>query len=613
MRNEPLISSNDHTANTIDTLTNDELIDLFLYYVDDVYDEKINELTLQIRLYGLVACAVTTLFILIGLLFVTVWLFALTNKVDSEDDEDFENNQSITNNILEQNFSAVDDDKLSVDTYKDKIYVSQWDLPIKVKQKAIFWKAPVSTDPDYKDYESVLTLYEKDTEPSHSNRNSQLDLKDNEYETDNNSCLDLASVSRTDSIQQTVTAFYGKSQTNYTGSSCISSRSQTKVQNISLIDEEDSSSYNSYDAEDDVSYDSMNDPVSETEMSVYPSQNFKKLPKSSLPKGYNAIGRELHHTLSYIETVKLSKIGPSYLKQYLNVIYGNDDDFEYCSLLSCPHNDSTITTNDENVHNALEFLNHKIYISDEETIEKLKFLRYSYLLPAYQQEILTCIIANLKFLCYILNEKENKDHVKREIFQLFYCTIWCESTVHLPSNFVANIIEEMMISLSYMDIDASLFKECFRCLEGTIIYFNFDDFESKLFDRIFINVNNYTFERQNIIWECLKLFICQWMLAKVTEPRDIYKKLKRKVEVIISGYVEKDNLKYHEFLLIWRMLNHTRNLKLEDQHIIANDNCETNENENQNLEKSSAKVMTKINANRYLIARNKLQDITNFN
>lgn len=103
------------------------------------------------------------------------------------------------------------------------------------------------------------------------------------------------------------------------------------------------------------------------------------------------------------------------------------------------------------------------------------------------------------------------------------------------------------------------------------------------------------------------------MLAKVTEPRDIYKKLKRKVEVIISGYVEKDNLKYHEFLLIWRMLNHTRNLKLEDQHIIANDNCETNENENQNLEKSSAKVMTKIIANRDLIARNKLQDITNFN
>ena len=191
----------------------DDLLDLFLFYVDDVCEEKIKELTLQVRFYGLVVCTITVACVIGGVLFLTVSILCFLNNDDdtmdsfeegkiSNGEEQYspsnarqdvspnsKRNHSSNLNLyrsstewlqpifgLEHSFSSDIEDKNAVNKETRKltppstaarkraynhrdVYTSQWDLTKKVKDKALFWRKSCSELGDYPGYESLLDLY----------------------------------------------------------------------------------------------------------------------------------------------------------------------------------------------------------------------------------------------------------------------------------------------------------------------------------------------------------------------------------------------------------------------------------------------------------------------
>ena len=565
--------------------TENDLLDLFLFYVDDLCEEKIRELSMQIKLYGLISCVIATLFVLTGLLFFTVWLFSLVGKTDSSDGNDY---------TLEHDFSSdieISSKKNNDNTHEDKepvveeIYTSKWDLPIKIKEKAMFWRATASRDSvnDY-GYDSLIDIYANEMvdvsricgsfgadfksigEVEDYGNMSIGDIHFNKVRSDDDYYDDDRLSESTDGIDEYTTARIASKTDNslqtfssaildtasITGSRSFSSTANlVSFQNISLIADED---------EDEEDEGNENNGYDDKIIDGYNNSNGQRISRSDgnmLSRSASLKNKESKISDSKIHSINMSKIGPTYLYVYLNMIYGNWDEFEYRSVLS--DNDAVSDKlNEKAIKKILKMLNKRV-IDDfrkGKMIEKLEVLRFAFITETYHELILKSVMNNVKFLGEIIRDEKVAENVKCEIFQLFHCSFWYESKTLLTFEFAKQLIKSSIDSLSRMNVESVGFKDGIRCLHRILVYSNIDDFIGEVFDGCFREVNNLNFEKQNVVWELLKLVICEWMLEadRIDEIEEIYTKLRGNIEVLMDEYVEKDNSKYQEFILIWKML-----------------------------------------------------------
>lgn len=151
-----------HEDNVINL--NDDIINLFLNYVDDMYEEKIKGIHQEIEVYGFIICITALTFLFTGLLSFFVWVFFFLELDTSiEQDELIEKFYLDSENISMDIFASdakfcnsATDNKLLLDNYKLK-----WNLSKKIKEKAVFWESNISdNEADYSGYDSLLAVYE---------------------------------------------------------------------------------------------------------------------------------------------------------------------------------------------------------------------------------------------------------------------------------------------------------------------------------------------------------------------------------------------------------------------------------------------------------------------
>lgn len=589
----------------------DDLLDLFMFYVDDVCEEKIRELSLQIKLYGLISCVVTTVLVLAGLLFFTVGLFSVITKNDFSNESEYTLEHDFSSDIAAS--SKTNEDEVSNNDHEDsvvkEIYTSKWNLPSKIKEKAMFWRATTSRDScnDY-GYESLIDIYANDmngiSKPAddlsvnyksddeldnYSNisfgdihfRKTRNNEDGNDVETVSTEELDDYATASFDLKMETIEPIVSSAfldTASITDSKSFSSTTNLVCfQNISLIAEEDEED----DGDDeDSGIEGGSYSKKALRHNVGSGRKVSKSDEEVLLKSGNML-HESEYTDSRIHSLNLSKIGPTYLYVYLNMIYGNWDEFEYKSVLS-GNGAISEKLNDKIVKRLLEILKRSAIeeFRKEKMKEKLEILRFAYITETYHEFILNNVMNSIQFLCEVIEDQEVSESIKCEIFQIFHCSFWYESKTLLTFEFAKAIIKSMVGSLSLMKVNSDGFKDGIRCLHRVLVYSNIDDFIGELFDGCFRDVNNETFEKQNIIWELLKLVICEWMLEadKIEEIEEIYEKLVVKIDSLLEGYVEKDNSKYQEFTLIWKMLkgHSTKEALSEGSREILNENYNPN-------------------------------------
>lgn len=117
----------------------------------------------------------------------------------------------------------------------------------------------------------------------------------------------------------------------------------------------------------------------------------------------------------------------------------------------------------------------------------------------------------------------------------------------------------MVESLSHAN--GNIFNDGMKILVEIVGYCDIVDFNERIFVDNFMGINFMNDREQKILWEVLKLVIVRWMFEHESEIENIkiYDILRVKVEKLIESYVEKDNEKYLEFLLIWDMVKRSGN------------------------------------------------------
>lgn len=639
--------------------TENDLLDLFLFYVDDLCEEKIKELSMQIKLYGLISCVVTTAFVLAGLLFFTVWLFTLVGKSDPSEGNDYALEHDFSSDVETSSKKNNDEKLLSKESTIKEVYTSKWDLPSKIKEKAMFWKATTSRDSvnDY-GYDSLIDIYANETadvsrisgsfgagfkfagEVDDYSNMSIGDIHFKKIRSDDDFYEDDRLSESTDGIEDYTTArITSKTENSFqTFSSAIldtasiadsrsfsSTANLVSFQNISLIADEDEDNED----EDDEDSGYGNKIIESYNNSI--GQRVSRSDGDMLSRSGSLKNKESEISDSKIHTINMSKIGPTYLYVYLNMIYGNWDEFEYQSVLS--GNDAVSDKlNEKIIKKILKTLN-KRAIDDfrkEKMLEKLEILRFAFITETYHELILKSVMNNVKFLGEVIKDDKVAENVKRDIFQMFHCSFWYESKTPLTFEFAKQLIKNSIDSLSRMNVDSVGFKDGIRCLHRILVYSNIDDFIGEVFDECFKKVNNLNFEKQNVVWELLKLVICEWMLEadRIEEIKDIYTKLQGNINVLVDEYVEKDNSKYQEFILIWKMLRESSTNGALDLDGGGSGSAVTDENYNPNYRikkryNSVSKVKRKLsvtkkrksrssnNGSEGSIARQELRDVTN--
>lgn len=629
----------------------DDLLDLFLFYVDDVCEEKIKELTLQVRFYGLVVCTITVACVIGGVLFLTVSILCFLNNDDDTMDSfeegkisngeeryspsnarqdvspNSKRNHSSNLNLyrsstewlqpifgLEHSFSSDIEDKDAVNKETRKltppstaarkraynhrdVYTSQWDLTKKVKDKALFWRKSRSELGDYPGYESLLDLYTNPTSISVSQgrpENIQQEETNNEVLEDDYS-ENLCTLKRTTNISSsqfmkarsyssenisagimdcadyTSTRAYSRSSIQKTPQSksgiYASLEDDTDFQNISLLMEDDEENNNENALEkvtkSTEDYSDIDIDIDKEGLLIKPREcqlraNSKRRTSRSEDNILNSSVKERNMYDSKIHVINMSKIGPTYLHIYLNNVYCGWDDFEKRTKLEIP--DSSDTINIKTINRALKCITRRNMndYKKNKTIDQLRIIRFGFICEKYHELILNDVIKNSGFLGEVIMSEKVDDEIKLEIYQIFYYSFCYESIIQLSFEFVNEVVRCLIISVSSIKNKpgSTLYGDGIRCLHGILCYSNLDDFIGDIFDVCFRDINENGFEVQNTKWELLKLVICEWMSESETlhEIADIFIKLRVKVNRLITEYVEKDNEKFHEFLLIWKML-----------------------------------------------------------
>lgn len=610
--------------------SDDDLLDLFMYFVDDICEDKIKELDLTIKLYGLLSCSITIILTFTGLLLTSIWIFYLINKDNSENESSSDNNHNnkyIDSYFLEHSFTSDSDKQLEMENdeikdYKD-IYPAKWDIPNSIRKKALFWRANLNPDEnlDYKSYNSLIDLYANDTtiQPNQdmivSNNidnsniflpNDFLDDDDilekcssneecNSEECNNEEFKSARTGSTTDSIQKSLqTNLIDKSLS--IRSSVDSLETPLNFQNISLIDDESDHKefVEEYDIRDDI-----NQPI-------------HILNKSDIDLKLKSIYDDLNIPNSKFYSINMSNCGPQYLIVYLNMIYGSWVEFEQRSMIFNEENSNMVNINklekinDKDVKKMIKIINKNSIdeFKKDKIVDKLQTLRIAYITETYHEIILNDIIKNIKFLVKVINNDNVSNQIKCEIYQLFHCSFWYLSEIPLTFDFAESLVNGLINSLCEINSDSTEFKDGIRCLYKILSYSNIDDFISGgIFDHCFNNINNYNFEKQNIVWELLKLIICEWMIEtkNVDDICYIYEKLRTRFNNLIGNYVEKDNIKYQEFLYIWKMLREKSNKSntdfdnFKDREVSDNEIANENEKENE-IQRSQLNKTSRINS-----------------
>lgn len=549
-----------------------------MYFVDDICEEKIKELDLTIKLYGLLSFSITFILIITALLLSSIWIFYLINKDNLENEflnDDTYNNKYIDNYFLEHSFTSDNDKQIEIEknnvNFSNDIYISKWDIPKFIKEKAFFWKSNLKSDDnfDYKSYNSLIDLYVNDTTNQPDQNIADLDniktfddnneILSNEFlndsisdECNSDEFISARTESMTESIQKSLQTNLIENSSSTKSNSVDSLEKPLNFQNISLIDDEsDDKEFNEEpNIGDDINHLSIH--------SMNQSSNDIALKLKSI---YD----ELNIPNSKIYSINMSNFGPQYLSIYLNMIYGNWDEFEQRSMilndemLNKAHINNVEQIDGKDIKKMIKIINKNSIdeFKKDKIIDKLEILRIAYITETYHEIILNDIIRNIKFLVKVINNDDISNQIKCEIYQLFHCSFWYLSEIPLTFDFAENLIKGLIDSLCKINFESIEFKDGIRCLYKILSYSNIDDFiTGGIFNHCFKDINNYNFEKQNIVWELLKLIICEWMLEtnNLNDNFDIYEKLNIKFSNLIRGYVEKDNIKYQEFLYIWKML-----------------------------------------------------------
>lgn len=647
------------------------MLDLFLYYADNICDEKIKDLRIQVKFYGFIACIITIAFIFFCLLLFSVWIFSLNEDSIFEvgDNDKLKNRRRSFENIYTDDESENIDDssfwdlglknsftedfrEMKQDFEIDHViqlknlYIPKWDISREVIEKALFWKNnQLSKKNECPGYDNIIDIYasgilEVEDVNAISETNNHSDNEDDEvYENVNHnlkrinfkrvlnySTSDLLSggsgfyesyenpiskIYSHSSIQKTpVSKAYSINETDDYESEVstsdidlnLYSNCHSKISRISLLLEDDS----------EVSNKIASNGSNKNELLVRSSKSEDNIivkNKKKIDAKYNS--RE--------QTIKMGKIGPTYLYVYLNLIYGSWDEFKSRGLLSDRNFNNKIGT--KNLFKFLKYFNRNQVRDFKWTkiIDKLKTIRGAFFNEKYHDVILECIIKNIEFLASLLINEKIENKVKLEIYYLFFYSFSFESKIQLSFEFVNLIIKSMIKSLSLikyekdeeseeseehenMEENLIIFNDGLRCLYSVLGYSNIDDFIIEIYKKNFGNINELTFKEQSIVWELFKLIICEWMLEaeNIGEIRDIYHKLNANFENSITNYVEKDNPKFQEFLIIWKMLINMVNAR--DEH---------NNDENENINKVEMKCKDNNNKLKRRLSMENLKDVSN--
>ena len=476
------------------------MMDLFLYYIDDICDEKITELSHQVKFYGFIACFTTIALIMGGVLALTVYMF------HSNEDEDTDIN------ALEHIFTAEvkDDNDYDKNKLNDNNYVAQWELSKKIRDKALFWKNKKNEDI----YGNLIDVY---AEKEQENGN------DNSYGNDNDEKFYSArAVSRSSILKTPVSKYKEKSR----DISPLSLASDTQFQNISLMMEDD-------DDDDD------------NDGSDYGLNGFASRSEDNLNGDISN---------SKLHTINMSMIGPGYYYVYIGNIYGNWEEFE-----NRLQNDVKVSL--KGVNKAFKILDRKILTDFKKgkNLNSLKMLRCALSDNNFQKIVLEKVINKVDFFKELVLNAGIVDEIRLEIYLIFYYSFCFESDVLITFQFLNVIIRTMVESLSHAN--GNIFNDGMKILVEIVGYCDIVDFNERIFVDNFMGINFMNDREQKILWEVLKLVIVRWMFENESEIENIkiYDILRVKVEKLIESYVEKDNEKYLEFLLIWDMVKRSGN------------------------------------------------------
>ena len=91
---------------------NDELLDVILYYVEDICDDRLKEMTLQAQLYGFITSLAVSIFIITVLVIFPIW-YSRISKAKTE--ESAAKYTQIPKNVKTNNSFNLSD---SIDEYK---------------------------------------------------------------------------------------------------------------------------------------------------------------------------------------------------------------------------------------------------------------------------------------------------------------------------------------------------------------------------------------------------------------------------------------------------------------------------------------------------------------
>lgn len=601
---------------------------MFLNYLDDVCEDKIKNLSQQVRFYGIITSIISSVLIIAVLLFVTVWFFFFMNSNGTIDVENelkaFSNCQmehSFTSEIVDNKLNTsklIDDENLHLNSnIHNSIYLPKWDLAKKIKKNALFWK-PLY--PSFKDYNSLIDVYQ-----NNSTVNSQPNSRQNSSMINKIQFKPICNSSRKSSLQNSLNndsslnystaKMFNNSSSELDSISRVSNNSNDNINDISLINEETSNDETGL----QINIGNINNIGSASSGDYNSKKILSALRSSKSEDNYSFLQLSSSSNIennSKLHTLNMAKIGPTYLYVYLNIIYGSWEEFEYRSILSGI--DFIDRMNDKNAEKLIKLLN-KNSINDfkkNKIVNKLKLLRGFFINEKYHEIFLKEIIKNINFLGVVITDFKINELIKSEIFQIFLYSFCYESQTQLTFDFAIILINNMIDSLSSINSNSICYKDGIRCLHRILVYSDIEDFINVIFESCLCKINEFIIEKQNIIWEILKLVICEWLLEaeNLIEINKVFNTLNSKINKLINGYVEKDNEKFHEFLLIWKMFN--KQTKDEIDINFRNNNLENESNDFNQLNKFNSinKFKRKLSVskrNYNNVAKSSLKDITN--
>ncbi|TID30550.1 hypothetical protein CANINC_000904 [Pichia inconspicua] len=630
--------------------SNEDLLDLLIFYVEDVCDQKIKDLTQQVQIYTLICELLISTIAVTWIFYGVKWILGPTNLSEAKKEFFIEKSERESNDVEEKlELSSSGNSKWhggnvtphpKLETraemdfpQKKDIHLPVWDIPKIVKEKALFWK-PQSKQ-DYCGYDSLIDFYGDQTQSKlsdidkvscvenlqsmssyNNNMNGTSFRKTNSFSQSDlesdfscNSDYSTARIASQSSIQKTPVLQSSKTQFEEEEQGIGDLNISLKLKNDLYLKECDSTVSQSMVLED-------TSDESEDEDNV-PNRNFCKTSENSNDRRKSrsegsmvlTSPKLLDQPDSMAHTMNMAKIGPTYLYVYMNIMYGNWDEFEYRTLVKDP----LIYKSREKLHfseltELLRVIKKRSLheFKKNGSLSKLESIRFAFNNNKFHNQILNVIIDNVNFLCKVIKHKRFPGAHKLEIYRLFFYSFCFETETQLSFEFASKIINSMIYSLSYLERSSIEFCDGLRCLHGILCSTNVEDFSGEIFDNCLKDVNSFRFERQSVLWEVLKLVFCEWLLDAETikDINYINNTLRRKVEQLINGYVEKDNNKFQEFMIIWRMLLQTRkpNIKSDSENEIS-------------TKRKTANSIPKVKRNLSSVRKNpngaKLHDVSN--